>query len=866
MQALVDPASQARLPDSANAVALPPLACVAVFIAGVMLMPADREGLWRFGHTDRNGRSGHAQAVASLSWGQMALYGLPRQDDCKKWWLEALAPDGAWQRITPLFDREAVPLVPCGMALRGDEAERAETLRQIRWTASSDFYRAKLWCGEAGKVFQQWFVTPFCEIALDWDRVPPAETASFNVTKLDAAGNALGSVSLAPATTVLRLTPPLAVKLKPLRSAAEAVEAGLALDDGRLTVPACPGIDARLLCLVRDASTGQFLAALQTGLEEPCAIPRPAGSSNPNLQVKLYLEGAGVPLPLFDGDWLLWSVLPEAVGLPASDWVFLDLEGSPAWRLAIKTPAEETLPARQILPCRRLLNGFLPLPAEAVDSGKLALRCYEGRSWVEKSQEPVTPFLASVRPIRKDSIEKVAKELKQSILVGVVSVPTLGEAFNDYLVRWACATHLGVATWPVVAPSFTELARVAAEKDKRWLWAGQAGLILTDRYWFNRGIHALLDSPCIAYAHILHRKGVVTFHEQCLLLNIERWKAIGCPDIDDPSVRDVDVPMEIPDINAHDDYTPAFIRPSPAGLPRRAKGLGAALIAESMAHGEKIANFPFFLRRKKRFLYPARDPRLFLRMCEAYQQEGRGLFDGHRLEALWETLAPAGERTFNSMVSWLQVLDEVTEKVENRFWGWNSESLDINPTRVFNPDYLVGVAAGLKLEYLGYVAGITPATEVIYADVSGITLAWKKLLLAEWDGVDYRRFAESEVHRIIGRVPDAALLGDLQACFDAVLERVGSLDRWVEYWNRYRSLSIRFCQCDLIEETDTVVSAIVPDKSGLVWISNIFNYHIVLLNSLPASVDEKKSSFVRRFSSYFRVCEMFENRPQPIAF
>lgn len=862
--ASIEANGQATLPGSVNAVPLPALDCVALFLDGGLVMPGDKQGRWRFGHTDRQGRTAYVEPSPAMALGEAFLYGVPGSQDCKKWWVEALGENQAWQRITPQFDAESAPLYGEGMPRAQYDPVRAERLQPIRWAASGDFYRAKIWCTDkAGKLFQQWFITPFCEAVVDWDQVPATESASFVVTKIDSAGTALGSVLLAPGKEGLRLNPPLSVKLSALQAAAGIVTAGLALLPEHISIPACPDSDASLLCLIRDAASGQILAAEQKSLEEAGSIPWPAAASKPYLQVKLTVEGGGASLALFDGDWLLWSTLPEQVGLPASEWVFPHLEGglAAAKHISVEGPGGESL-----LPISRALkNTNLPLPSAWVDKGEVTLRFYEGNPLTEKGYERITPFQVFSRPLTVDS-KVIEKELR-TLLIGIVANDETNGDLNQYIVRWTCASHWGIGDPPVIAPSFTALANIAAEQEKKWLWASMAGHLISKKYWLRQGLVALLESPSIAFAHILFNRGVLTLHEQSLLLNIDRWKQIGCPDIDGPATLEIPVPSaDISSINAHDHYTPAYVQSSESGVACKAQGLGAVLIARALANDERITNFPFFIRRNKRFLYPDQNPKTCLHLCKTYDEEGGKALEEPRLKELREECHGFGEPGIDMTINWLNDLDEINKYIESLFYGWNTEPFEITPQKITNPNYIMGVAAGLKLEYLGYVAGITPTTKVVYVDVSKNTLDWKRILLEEWDGTDYLEFSKNNAHRVLGRAFYPDEIADVIGCYNSLLDKIGDIDKWIEFWGQYRKLSFQFVHNDFIENLLSILNNVEPNKTGLVWISNIFHYHLSFFYSRPELLGQKKKNFIGEFVKHFASFEMFGSRPKPIAY
>jgi hypothetical protein len=167
---------------------------------------------------------------------------------------------------------------------------------------------------------------------------------------------------------------------------------------------------------------------------------------------------------------------------------------------------------------------------------------------------------------------------------------------------------------------------------------------------------------------------------------------------------------------------------------------------------------------------------------------------------------------------------------------WNIESYaDVEgpPPGFTGPlSSLYSVASGLKPNFLLERLGFDDRTRVVFADYSEPGLAFRRLLLSEWDGRDYPAFLRRLFHDL---PPDRAFYLLWQGCtpedldWDEVAARWREeLDRWGgasvlrAHWARYRLLPHAFVHCDLIEAPEPALETVRDEPSAAVWWSNSF--------------------------------------------
>jgi hypothetical protein len=142
-----------------------------------------------------------------------------------------------------------------------------------------------------------------------------------------------------------------------------------------------------------------------------------------------------------------------------------------------------------------------------------------------------------------------------------------------------------------------------------------------------------------------------------------------------------------------------------------------------------------------------------------------------------------------------------------------------------------GVAAGFKVNRILETHGFDERTRVVFFDYSPLALDFKRMLVAEWDGVDYPAF----VQRVAGRVPDAfyqlwnnprpgTLNLDLVATlWERELGIWGGAQAFERHWSKVRQLPHRFVHCDLFADPKPLLGEVRPGPRAVMWWSNAFH-------------------------------------------
>jgi hypothetical protein len=113
----------------------------------------------------------------------------------------------------------------------------------------------------------------------------------------------------------------------------------------------------------------------------------------------------------------------------------------------------------------------------------------------------------------------------------------------------------------------------------------------------------------------------------------------------------------------------------------------------------------------------------------------------------------------------------------------------------------------------------------VYYDYSKAALAFKKLLLKEWNGEDYPLFLDYaqkkfQINETGGNETQKLSRNQL---WERELEWWGSEKDIKDHWDRYKNLNHSFIHCDICEAPEKLTSQITPEEDSVIWWSNAFH-------------------------------------------
>ena len=121
--------------------------------------------------------------------------------------------------------------------------------------------------------------------------------------------------------------------------------------------------------------------------------------------------------------------------------------------------------------------------------------------------------------------------------------------------------------------------------------------------------------------------------------------------------------------------------------------------------------------------------------------------------------------------------------------------------------------------------GFYPDTEIVFYDYSKPSLAFKRLLLEQWDGEDYVSFINWALTKYqfneTGGVETEHMTKE--KLWQREVDWWGSEKAIKDHWQEYKKLKHSFIHVDICETPEKVTSKITPEEDSLIWWSNAFH-------------------------------------------
>jgi len=312
--------------------------------------------------------------------------------------------------------------------------------------------------------------------------------------------------------------------------------------------------------------------------------------------------------------------------------------------------------------------------------------------------------------------------------------------------------------------------------------------------------------------------------DQCLLVNLRRYDALGRPKFGAPGGAPVDcVKPVLQEIADAADHRRRALIPSADALPKRIPPHpGWNLLDASLRCGLPVFELGEDVERNRISF-----------SSSASQGNSRSLeYLGSGIAGLGDADAGLGEHRN-------RFLRSVHTQVNNARRGvflWNLESYDDVTTA---PDSFEGplstvyaVAAGLKANMILHSLGMDDRTRVVFFDYSESALIVRRLLQEEWSGEDFPDFARYVFRKHphpqtfyqlwADLTPDAVDWKDVDRLWETEIRRWGGQAVIREHWQRYRRLEHEYIVCNLLGDRSSLLSRVRPDSSAAIWWSNAF--------------------------------------------
>ena len=283
--------------------------------------------------------------------------------------------------------------------------------------------------------------------------------------------------------------------------------------------------------------------------------------------------------------------------------------------------------------------------------------------------------------------------------------------------------------------------------------------------------------------------GYYGLHKQCMLVNLEYYKKFDKPVFGEKTNDETFV--IVADRHAkdiHDDYTPLSLKPTEELTICTPLVDGWNFINTSLANDLTVYNFHPKIRESKEFIYPS-----------------------------------TSTKELENQLSWI---NNIVTYAPTCVFFWNTENyVDLKNLNIEPIKKLYSVAASFKPNMILHKFGFYDDTEIVFYDYSKQALAFKKLLLTEWDGEDYPRFLNYAVskYQINETGGNETQTLSRQELWDREIEWWGSEKVIKKHWDKYKLLKHSYVHCDICEEPKKVTSKITDDNNSVIWWSNAFH-------------------------------------------
>lgn len=280
-------------------------------------------------------------------------------------------------------------------------------------------------------------------------------------------------------------------------------------------------------------------------------------------------------------------------------------------------------------------------------------------------------------------------------------------------------------------------------------------------------------------------------HTQCLLVNLKYYAKFDKPVFGDrngnPEMVLAKAKRHAKDI--HDDYTPLSLMPTEDTCICTPLVDGWNFINISLKNKLTVYNFHPKVRQTKEFVYPNKSI-----------------------------------KDLENQLSWI---NNIISLAPNCVFLWNTEKYtDIKKLKLNKPvNNLYSVAASFKPNKILHDCNFTDTCTVNYFDYSRQALAFKKLLLKEWDGEDYPSFIQWAIDKY--KVQETKGAGTETKSPRELWEREiswwGSSNTIKEHWYKYKSLEHTYTHVNIYENPSKIIDRIEQDNASVIWWSNAFH-------------------------------------------
>lgn len=394
---------------------------------------------------------------------------------------------------------------------------------------------------------------------------------------------------------------------------------------------------------------------------------------------------------------------------------------------------------------------------------------------------------------------------------------------RDLTISWTRFKYFG----PIIEDrSLDGVLPRAAESDADYCLIQAYGHILAEVWHPDGGVclpvmQAIEDwvdqEEFLVCGHLLAEPGHwYGLNQDCLLIDLRRYRALGRPSVDDPVLAQGDVALDLMAGFRVDGASPRLV-PTRERVRIAPRLPGWSLVRLSLEAGHALLELPPAVDAGMVTLDP-RDPAHWIGPQPAAAKPA-------------EVEGPQGKQR-----RFLEGARTLTADLPKSIFVWNLEPYDDIecPAEGFQPPLttLYSVAAGFKPNRILQTHGFNAETRMLVFDYSPQGLEFRRLLHEEWDGVDYpsflrvlfRRLPSGEAHYLLwdGMTPENLDGRVVERRWKQELAAWGGEEALYEHWQAFRRIRVEYLLCNLLTEQDKLLQEIHDEQNAIIWWSNAF--------------------------------------------
>ena len=287
--------------------------------------------------------------------------------------------------------------------------------------------------------------------------------------------------------------------------------------------------------------------------------------------------------------------------------------------------------------------------------------------------------------------------------------------------------------------------------------------------------------------------GYYGLHKQCILVNLKYYEKFDKP-VWGEAKHKIDKPEHLAAANRHvkdihDDYTPLALMPTEETKVCKPLVDGWNFINTSLENGLTVYNFHPKVRDAKEFVYPT-----------------------------------SSIQDLQTQLSWV---NNIVNYAPQCVFLWNTETyLDLKYCKIQEPvRHLYTLAASFKPHIILNTFNFEDDAIVNFYDYSKPALAYKKMMLTQWNGEDYpsfinwarKKYQFNETHGTLTENETDDFLWKREISW------WGGEDIIKEHWKRYKKLKHTWTHVDISKDCTPITNKIVNEPGSVIWWSNAFH-------------------------------------------